>query len=311
MASFLTSNPVLDPASPQARALLSLFVSTSIVCLIILVLVTVLIVRFITRYRKKDDVEPEQVAGNTKLEIAWTVGPALVLVFLFVLMVRAMRISDPPVNRAPDVTVVGHQWWWEIRYPNGMITANEMHIPTNTDILVRVEATDVIHSYWVPRLGRKMDAVPGHPNYVWIRADNPGNYVGACSEYCGTQHAWMRTLVVAQKPEAYREWYDHQARPAKMPVTASELRGEEIFHSKTCIACHQIRDLALTNQAGPDLTHFASRQQIGTGVLPNNAESVRAWLADPQHYKPGILMPNFHFNDKELDDLTAYLETLK
>src|SRR5581483_4467688 len=173
---------------------------------------------YLLRYRQRGDAEPIQVEGNTKLEISWTVASALVLVLLFVLMVRAMNVSDPAVNRDPDVTVVGHQWWWEVRYPNGIITANEMHIPTNTDILVRVEGADVIHSFWVPRLGRKIDAIPGHPNYMWLRADKPGDYTGACSEYCGAQHAWMRTLVVAQSPDAYQAWSAHQTLAAKLPT---------------------------------------------------------------------------------------------
>jgi cytochrome c oxidase subunit 2 len=279
--------------------------------LIIFVIVTVLIVRFIIRYRQRNDIEPEQVEGNTQLEITWTVASTLVLVVLFVLMVHAMNASDPAVDRDPDMTVIGHQWWWEFRYPNGVITANEMHIPTDKDILVLVEAADVIHSFWVPRLGRKIDAIPGHPNYMWIRADKPGAYTGACSEYCGVQHAWMRTFVIAQAPNAYNDWLANQSHPAKMAVTPTQLRGEEIFHSKTCVTCHTVRDLAFTAQEGPDLTHFASRQFIGAGVLKNNPETLRAWLADPQKFKPGILMPNFHFSDKELDDMTAYLETLQ
>jgi cytochrome c oxidase subunit II len=304
-------NPVLSPASPQARALSDLFVVTLIVCAVILLIVAGLIAWCVARFRKCNRAEPPQVAGNTKFEVSWTLASVLVLIFLFVLTVRAMRISDPPIEREADVTVIGHQWWWEVRYANGTVTANEIHIPTQSDVLVRVDSADVIHSFWVPQLGRKMDAIPGHPNHLWIRADQAGEYSGSCSEFCGAQHAWMRIRVLAQSPEQFRDWNSQLAFPAKVPATQAALRGEQVFRENTCVKCHSIRGVDASTQVGPDLTHFASRQTIGAGVLQNNAMDLRRWLIDPQQIKPGCHMPNFHLTDANVEDLTAFLETLE
>jgi cytochrome c oxidase subunit 2 len=255
--------------------------------------------------------EPAQVTGNPTMEIGWTVGSILVLVMLFVFMVKAMRVIDPQIERDPDVTVIGHQWWWEVRYPNGVVTANEIHIPVNTDILVRAEAADVIHSFWVPRLGRKMDMIPGHPNHLWIRADKAGNYDGACSEFCGAQHAWMRILVVAQAPDAFRAWSDQQLLPARVANTPSSLHGQKVFQEKTCVTCHAIRGVGPATRVGPDLTHFASRQTIGAGVSKNDPVALRHWLANPQAVKPGCLMPDFRLLYPEVDNLANFLENLQ
>lgn len=306
MIWFAAINPVLSPAPPQARALSDLFVVTLVVCAVICFIVTGLIAWCVVRFRKGEDaVEPRQVAGNTKLEISWTLASVLVLIFLFVLTVRAMRISDPPMDREPDITVIGHQWWWEMHYANGTVTANDIHIPAQSDVLVRVDSADVIHSFWVPQLGRKMDAIPGHPNHLWIRANQAGEYVGSCSEFCGTQHA--RILVVAQSPEGFRDWNAQQMLPAKTPVTPSALRGEQAFRQKTCIQCHSIRGVNANVEVGPDLTHFTSRQTIGTGVMQNKDAGLRRWLTDPQSIKPGCHMLNFHLTDVDVEDLAAFL----
>jgi cytochrome c oxidase subunit 2 len=304
--------PVLSPASPQARALLDLFSITLMVCAAILLIVTGSIAWCVARYgRRHDAAEPRQVAGNTKLEIGWTLASALVLLILFGLTVRTMRIADPPIDREPDVTVVGHQWWWEVRYRDGTVAANEIHIPTRSDVLVGVEAADVVHSFWVPQLGRKMDAIPGRTNHLWIRADEAGEYPGACSEFCGAQHAWMRILVVAQPRDEFRDWISHQASAAKPVSGPNASRGEQLFRSKTCVSCHEIRGLDNNTEVGPDLTHFASRKTIGAGVLQNNAANLRRWLTDPQRIKPGSRMPTFHLTAANLEDLSAFLETLQ
>jgi len=286
---FAVINPVLSPASPQARALSDLFVVTLIVCAVIFSIVTGLIAWCAVRFRKRDKaVEPRQEEGNTKLEVSWTLASVFVLIFLFVLTVQAMRISDPSVEREPDIAVIGHQWWWEVRYAGGTVTANEIHIPTQSDVLVRVDSADVIHSFWAPQLGRKMDAIPGHPNHLWIRI-----------------------LVVAQSPEEFRDWNSQQTPLAKAPVSPAALRGGQVFREKTCIQCHSIRGVNTNIQVGPDLTHFASRQTIGAGVLQNNATNLHRWLTNPQQIKPGCLMPDFHLTDTDVENLTAYLETLK
>jgi cytochrome c oxidase subunit 2 len=305
-------NPVLSPASPQARALSDLFVVTLIVCAVIFFIVVALIAWCMTHFRqRRQPFEPRQVAGNKKLEVSWTLASVLVLIFLFVLTVRGMRISDPPTEREPDITVIGHQWWWEARYANGTVTANEIHIPILSNILIRVDSADVIHSFWVPQLGRKIDAIPGHPNQLWIRADQAGLYSGTCAVFCGLQHAWMRILIVAQSPEEYLDWNSRQTPLAKAPGTPAALRGERTFREKTCIQCHSIRGVNANVEIGPDLTHFASRRTIGTGVLQNNLAGLHRWLTNPQEVKPGCHMPDFQLTDADVEGLTAYLETLK
>ena len=312
MTCLAVINLVMNPVSPQARALSGLFTVTLVVCGVVFLIVVGLIAWCLLHFRRRAEVgEPRQVTGNTKLEVSWTLAFIVVLIFLFVLTVRVMRIADPPMERQPDLTIIGHQWWWEARYADGTVTANEIHIPTRTDILVVVNSADVIHSFWVPQLGRKMDAILGHPNHLWIRADQPGKYSGSCSEFCGAQHAWMRIQVIAQTPEEFGKWTEHQSAVAVSAATPAASRGEQAFKQNTCVQCHSIRGVNQPVEVGPDLTHFASRQTIGTGILTNDLTDLRRWLTNPQLVKPGCRMPDFHLAATNVDDLAEYLETLK
>jgi cytochrome c oxidase subunit 2 len=191
--------PVFNPTSPEARAISELFLAVLVICGVILAIVTGLVAYSLVRSRAQPGAgEPRQVFGNHRLEILWTVVPVLVLMWILALTVRAMRISDPSGNDPPDLIVIGHQWWWEVRYPNrSAVTANEIHIPAGERLSVQLESADVIHDFWAPQLGRKMDMIPGLTNHIWLQADKPGTYLGACAEYCGAEHAWMRFLVVA------------------------------------------------------------------------------------------------------------------
>lgn len=311
-ALFAVLNPVLSPASPQAQALSHLFVVTLFVCAVIFVIVAALVFLCIVKFRgRPGDAEPRQVAGNHRLEISWTVASALILVGLFVLTVHAMHVSDPVPNRPPDLTIIGHQWWWEVRYANGAVAANEIHIPAGLDLLVRLESADVIHDFWVPQLGRKMDMIPGHPNYVWLHADRPGEYLGACAEYCGAEHAWMRIQVEAQREDEFNNWLAHQDTSAPAPNTPLERAGSQLFRDKTCINCHAIKGINTGINVAPDLTHFAGRATIGTGVLQNDVDGVRRWLTNPQKVKPACHMPDFHLKPDEVDALVAYLQLMK
>jgi cytochrome c oxidase subunit 2 len=310
VAGFLAvMDPVLSPASPQAAALSHLFVITLAVCGVIFGVVAVLLGLCLTRFRRAGDGEPKQVTGNERLEISWTVASILILVGLFVLTVRAMEVSDPEADRAPDLVVIGHQWWWEVRYPSGAVAANEIHIPVGSNLLFRVESTDVIHDLWAPQLGRKMDMVPGHPNFLWLRADAPGEYLGTCAEYCGAEHAWMRVQVMAQTPADYTAWLASQQKPAQAPHSDLAQRGLKVFQAKTCGNCHAIKGVDAATSVAPDLTHFSGRTTIATGVITNSVENLRLWLANPQAVKPGCLMPDFHLDTNEIEALTAYLES--
>jgi cytochrome c oxidase subunit II len=213
-----------------------------------------------------------------------------------------------------DVVVVGHQWWWEGRYPGrggGAVTANEIHIPIGRRLRVRVDSADVIHSFWVPQLGPKMDMIRGHPNFVWLGADRAGTYEGACSEFCGDQHAWMRFIVIAEPESLFKQWLEHQARPAENPITESAQAGKNFFFAQTCANCHAIGGTTAVRTAGPDLTHFASRRQLAAGLLDNTPQNLARWLKNPQQLKPGCQMPNFSLTDEQVTQLVAYLEELR
>ena len=223
-----------------------------------------------------------------------------------------MGISDPPPPPNPDIVVVGHQWWWEARYTeSGAIVANEIHIPAGKPLAVKLDAADVLHEFWVPELSRKMTTVPGHPNHIWIQADKPGTYLGFCSEFCGTQHAWMHFLIVAEPQEEFRKWEQAQLAAAPSPSSDNAQKGLALFQQMSCVNCHAIKGTAAAAQVGPDLTHFASRKQIGAGIVENTPENLRRWLRDPQQVKVGIKMPNFKFTDQQFTEVADYIETLK
>lgn len=303
---------IFHPASPQATHLLWLWNVCMIVCGFILAVVTAAIVYILIRYRRRDDREPVQTQGNTPLEIVWTAVPILLVSFLFVASILTARAIDRPVKRAPDIVVRGHQWWWEVEYPgSGLTTANEIHIPVGRDMLIAVETADVIHDFWVPELGRKMDAIPGRRNFIWIRTGRPGDYAGACAEFCGAQHAWMRFRVIAQEPAAFDTWSKGQARPAVTPSTTAASQGERRFKELTCINCHNVRGANAQKQYAPDLTHVGSRKMLAAERLENTAENMRRWLYQPNIVKPNCLMPNLKLGRDDLTALTAYLESLQ
>jgi cytochrome c oxidase subunit 2 len=256
--------------------------------------------------------DPAPHFGNRKLEITWTIGPILIIIWLFALTVRGIRQSDPAANRPPDLIVIGHQWWWEVRYPQtGVVTANEIHIPVGRQWLVRLESADVIHDFWVPALARKMQMIPGQTNHIWLEADAPGNYDGTCAEYCGAEHSWMRFSVIAESPAVFDTWLRGQENPAAIPTVDSVQSGLKIFQMLTCVNCHSIRGVSVAANAAPDLTHVFDRQILGGGVLSNTETNLFRWLKNPQAIKPGCFMPNLKLTDAQAGALVSYLETLK
>jgi cytochrome c oxidase subunit 2 len=310
MSDFPSS--IFDPQAPQAGAISHLFIVTLAICAVIFSLVTGLIVYSLVKFRwREGEADPHQTAGNKTVEIIWTVIPVVIVVLLFAMTVHAMQIADPPPPAHPDLIVVGHQWWWEAQYPkSGAIVANEIHIPVGIPMSVRLDSTDVLHEFWVPQLTRKMTTVPHANNHVWLEADKAGTYEGVCSEYCGTQHAWMRFLVVAQPQAEFDAW--QKAQLASAPVPSGEAaKGLQLFQQMTCISCHAIGGTDAKARVGPDLTHFASRRQLGSGAVENTPENLRRWLKNPQDVKPGVKMPNFNLTEKQVAEFAAYLETLK
>ncbi|QYM78265.1 cytochrome c oxidase subunit II [Horticoccus luteus] len=304
---------VLAPESPQAHAMFNLGVVTAIILGAIFVIVAGLIVYALMRFRwREGEPEPVQLAGNLKIEIIWTAIPCAIVAALFMLTARAMSLADPPPAPAPDLIVTGHQWWWEVRYPeSGVVTANEIHLPVGRPFSVKLESSDVLHEFWVPELARKITAVPGHPNHLWLEADRTGTFLGICSEFCGTQHAWMHFSVIVESPADFAAWQKAQLRPAAAPAAGAAAEGLALFARTSCLSCHAIAGTAARARVGPDLTHFASRRHLGAGIAANTAANLRRWLTNPQEVKPGVKMPDFKFTDQQVTQLVAYLETLQ
>jgi cytochrome c oxidase subunit 2 len=308
--------PVLEPASPNAATISHLFLFVLLICLVIFVVVTALVVTSVIRFRGGDI--PKQNFGSHSMQRIWAIPPVLIVAGLSAVSAKIiLSIDGMPASRVaeadhPDLVVVGHQWWWEVRYPTaGAVTANEIHIPVGRKLRLRVAAADVIHSFWAPQLGLKLDMVPGHPNFVWLEADRVGVYDGACAEFCGDQHAWMRFVVIAEPESQYESWLTHQAQPATAPVGNLAEAGRRFFFAQTCANCHAIKGTSAVANAAPDLTHLVSRSQLAAGIIPNTPQDLARWLRNPQAIKPGCLMPNFTLSDEQLTQLVAYMEGLQ
>jgi cytochrome c oxidase subunit 2 len=315
-----------DPITARGLAIANLFGLTLALSAAVLVLVAGLTVYVLARYREpgrgarqeRGDQAPPQIEGDRRLEIGWTVAPVLLLGALFLLTIRTMStVAAPerPEAAALRIEVVGHQWWWEFRYPDlGVVTANELHVPVGTPLRLDLTAGDVIHSFWVPRLGWKLDAVPGRTNTMWLRVDRAGTYDGACTEFCGVQHAWMRVRLVAQSSGDFERWLQQQRTSTVEPPPGQEslvARGQQVFLRSTCVNCHTVQGTAAAGRVGPDLTHVGSRQTLGAGIEPNTPEVLRRWVQNAQSVKPGVLMPSYRFSDDDLTALVAYLSALK
>jgi cytochrome c oxidase subunit II len=304
---------MLDPKSPQALTTTNLFIITLVISAVILLLITGVVIYSAVRFRAKDDgEEPPQNFGFTPLEIGWTAGPLLIVTFLAILTVDGVGKALPDQTKQPDVIITGHQWWWEVRYPqSGVVTANEIHIPTGTKILAELDSEDVVHDFWIQQWGPKIDMNPGYKHYLWLESDTPGVYGGACAEYCGAEHAWMLLRGIAQTPNDYNAWLSSQSKPQSIPTSGSALQGWQVFSQKTCISCHAINGTTAKSDEGPDLTHIGSRQTLAAGRLTNTTDNLTKWLQDPQKLKPGAYMPNVQLNQQDLTALVAYLESLK
>jgi cytochrome c oxidase subunit II len=241
--------------------------------------------------------------------------PIVVNIALFVIAnFVVIKDTEAPAATSTPITieVAGRQWFWEVRYPGaGVVTANEIHIPARTRVNVVAVTGDVIHSFWVPQLNRKIDMVPGRRNRILLYADKPGRYRGQCAEFCGLQHAHMAMYVDAQEPADFQRWLREQAAPASSPTTPAQRAGEHAFSDNGCVSCHTIRGTDANGRVGPDLTHVGSRTTIAALTLSNDARALAEWLRDPQHVKPGNRMPDLDLSPRDVDALVAYLESLK
>jgi cytochrome c oxidase subunit II len=246
---------------------------------------------------------------------AGIVMPIIVIATLFVISdLFVIRTTEEPAKAATKLTVqvIGHQWWWEVRYPgSGAVTANEIHIPVRTPVRLEVHSADVIHSFWVPELNRKIDAEPGKVNAIELDAKRAGTYRGQCAEFCGLQHANMGMLVFAESPAAFGRWVARQAKPAAAPSGGLASRGMHVFENGSCSSCHTIRGTSANRITGPDLTHVAGRTTLGAVTIDNGPTQLRDWIRHSQRFKPGNEMPNIDLRSSDLDAVVAYLRGLK
>jgi cytochrome c oxidase subunit 2 len=261
--------------------------------------------------------EPAQIYGSNQIELSWTVIPVLIVVMLFLATARVIFVTEHARKPAEalDVTVIGHQFWWEYRYPKlGIVTANELHIPVSdpkhpTPTYLTMSSADTDHSFWVPRLAGKLDLIPNKVNTMWIDPESAGLYLGQCAQYCGTQHAKMLLRVYADTPAEFDAWVKRQQQVAASDPVAAE--GQAVFQHNACISCHTVAGTVATGRFGPDLTHVGSRDTIASGSVPNTPANLRTFVDNPAHFKPGVLMPPMHLNEHDLDAVTRYLTTLK
>jgi cytochrome c oxidase subunit 2 len=318
-----SANPVpsiFKPLSTPADSIyhLSMFVLaiTGLIFLVVFTLLAYAVLKF--RYKTGDgESEPAQVYGSTQIELAWTVIPILIVVVLFLATARVIHaIQDAPKpGAAVEVTAIGHQFWWEFRYPGlGIVAANELHIPVSdpahpTPTFLKLLSADTDHSFWVPQLAGKTDLIPNHPNEMWMDPHQTGLFLGQCAQYCGTQHAKMLLQVSVDSPEVFDTWVRAQKQPAIQDE--KETAGRRIFETTACVNCHAVGGTNGTGRFGPDLTHLMSRSTIAAGAAENTPEKLRLWIQKPDAIKPGSLMPAMQLTDSDLDALVRYLETLK
>jgi len=348
---FVNTN-IFEPVSTPAHDVRSLSLFVLLITGGIWLGMTILLIYALVRYRsrKGETTEPPQVFGSTQVELAWTIIPVLLITVLFLGTARvifAVQDAPKPAN-AVDVVVVGHQFWWEFRYPKyGITTANELHVPQSTNeqsqaTYLKLTSADVMHSFWVPRLAGKTDLLPNRVNEMWFDPHVPGVYLGQCAQFCGAEHAKMLLRVYVDPPDKFAAWVKAQQQtPTELPEStaspqsagaggpSNQIRenaqmvnvaqssgaddartGQMVFEHQACVNCHTIKGTMANGRFGPDLTHLMSRDTIGAGIMPNNQQNLVAWITDPNDTKPGCLMPAMHLTEEQNAQIAAYLLTL-
>jgi cytochrome c oxidase subunit 2 len=301
----------IDPKSDSTRIIQSVYTLVTWIDVGIFIVVFVPLIYALIRFReKKGQGIPKQVHGNVLLEIAWTLIPAVLLIFIAVpTWVGIFRAYSPPTENALKIQAIGHQWWWEFTYPGSdVVTANELHIPVGKPIVIETFSVDVIHSIWMPKLAAKIDTLPGHVNTVWFEADEAGYYYGQCAEYCGTSHGNMRFRVIAESDEKFSAWLETQKKPPA-PADDDARAGQQLFAQKGCVACHTITGVpGAVGVIGPRLNDLKGRTTLASGIMENNPDNLARWIREPQKVKPGALMVlPVPVNEDEAKQLAAFL----
>jgi len=310
---------IFSPASTPAKSIADLSILVLVITGIIFVVVFALLFYSLVKFRMRAidaGREPAQVYGSTQIELAWTIIPILIVVVLFLATARVIHAVDdaPEPAAALDVIAIGHQYWWEFRYPKlGIVTANELHVPVSnpdhpTPTFLQLLSADTDHSFWVPELAGKTDLIPNHPNRMWMDPQRTGVFLGQCAQYCGTQHAKMLLRVSVDGSEDFAAWVRAQQRPAVEGGGA--IAGRRAFERNACINCHAVAGTPADGRFGPDLTHLMSRATIAAGAAENTHQNLRLWIQNPSAIKPGSLMPAMKLSDADLDAVVSYMETL-
>ncbi len=305
----------IHPLTEWGRDINHVYLITTIICVLVFLMVAGPLVYTLIRFRERpgDTHIPKQIHGNTVLELTWTTIPVILLLFIFIPTWQTIfKHAREPSPDALKVQVIGHQWWWEFVYPDlGINTANELVLPENREVVFEITSADVIHSFWVPRFGGKLDALPGVTHIMVIdtpagQEDRGDYYQGQCVELCGSSHALMRFQAVVLKADAFERWAKTHNEPPRLE-TSKEKRGLELMTSKGCLACHAIAGTDLVGITGPNLSNMGSRRTLGAGTLLNNRDDMARWLRNPEEIKPGSIMPNLGLTDDEISDLSAFL----
>jgi cytochrome c oxidase subunit 2 len=311
----------LHPAGPQARKISDLWWFSLATAAAVYVVTIGLLLWAAWRARRRERTgAPLPADSERRMTRAVAAGLGVTVAILLTFLVYDLSVGrtlSPAPGRDPiTINVIGHQWWWEVQYPDTtphgrVTTANEIHVPVGRPVVLLLTSRDVIHSIWVPNLAGKKDLIPGYVQSVWFQADTAGIYRGQCAEFCGYQHAKMSLLVIAEPPEQYQRWLAQSRQPAPPPTDPVARRGQEIFLTSTCVMCHSIEGTPAGSNVGPNLTHLASRRTLGAGTLPNNRGNLAGWIVDPQRVKPGTLMPPNSLAPRDLDALLTYLQGLR
>jgi cytochrome c oxidase subunit II len=299
----------LNPGGPSAQRISNLWWALFGVAVVVWVVVVFLLVWALV-LRRGPNVTPRG-GGEKTVVIAGIIVPAIILTGVYVGSLGVINAeAKPPQPSVLTINVIGHEWWWEVRYPH-FVTANEIHIPVGESVHVNLHTADVIHSFWVPSLTSKTDLIPNKDNSTWLQADKAGTYRGQCAEFCGVEHAGMAFLVIAQPKDQFQKWLADQAKAAQTPSDSMAARGKDVFTSQSCASCHTVRGTSADGKVGPDLTHFGSRRTIGAGSVPNNPGWLGGWISDSQTIKPGNHMPPQPLAPEDLRAVISYLEGLK
>jgi len=308
-------SPLSTPANQISHLAILVFIITGAIFLFVAILLAYVVFRY--RSRGAETTEPPQVYGSNQIELAWTVIPVLIVIVLFLATARVIFAVEDSVRpqQALDVTVIGHQFWWEFRYPKlGIVTANELHVPVSSrshpsPTYLKLMSADVDHSFWVPQLAGKTDLIPNRVNEMWIDPLQTGLYLGQCAQFCGMEHAKMLLRVYVDTPEQFADWTRNQRQAGRQD--SHDALGRHIFETESCMNCHTIQGTAATGRFGPDLTHLMSRSTIASGIASNNRANLFDWIKDPDHLKKGSLMPAMQLSDDQIDAVVAYLSTLQ